>query len=237
MIRTGALFGNHAGRPGLELAILDNGKAYTPPIQMSVIGSDTPLDGRRVVRVGQMAGLSTLHLLDVFDGHGISTVGSSSQSRFLPVVPPNVGLSHIMIIGNGHGREVLDHLSEIPAEPQPGRVMATMVVNLVAGKEKKVGLKFFDILDQVLLRDIPPMTGIDGISGESDGHEFPLILGVLADYPFIGRLLPMPNSVWDLLRIIPLLYPKGNGPTPLDHLGLGYLFPVSAKFDFQDCLA
>ena len=47
----------------------------------------------------------------------------------------------------------------------------------------------------------------------------------------------MPDPVGNLLRIIPLLYPEGNGPSSLDHFGFSYLFPVAIPFDFQGCLA
>ena len=35
------------------------------------------------------------------------------------------------------------------------------------------------------------------------------------------------------MRIIPLFYPKGNGPTPLDHWGFGYFLPVFTPLDFK----
>ena len=66
-----------------------------------------------------------------------------------------------MVIGNAHGREIPDHLSEITTEPQPGGVVAAMVVNLVTGKEQKVWLKPLDILHQILLRYVASMTGVD----------------------------------------------------------------------------
>ena len=161
MVGTGTLLGNHAGRTGLELAVLDNGKANTPPVQVGVISSDTSFDGGRVVWIRQMTGLSPLHLLDIFDGHGIPTVRRTGKSRFLAVVTPDIGLSDIMVIGNAHGREIPDHLSEITTKPQPGGVVAAMVVNLVTGKEKKVRLKPLDILHQILLRYVASMTGVD----------------------------------------------------------------------------
>ena len=81
------------------------------------------------------------------------------------------------------------------------------------------------------------MAWIDGIPGKSYRNEFPLVGRVLADDPFIGCLLPMPYSIGNLLRIIPLFHPEGNGPSPLDHLGLGDLFPFASALDFQGCLA
>jgi hypothetical protein len=81
------------------------------------------------------------------------------------------------------------------------------------------------------------VTRVNGIPREPDGHELLLSGGVLTDDPFIGRLLPMPYPIGSFLRIIPLFYPEGNSPSPLDHLGLGHLFPIPSPLDFKGCLA
>ena len=60
--------------PGLELAVFDYGEADPSDCQGGIIDPDSALDGSRIERIGQVAGLGSFDLFNVFEWSGIATI-------------------------------------------------------------------------------------------------------------------------------------------------------------------
>ena len=52
MIGTGALLGDDASGTSLEFTVLNDRKTDPPPIELGVIGSDSPINGSWVIGIG-----------------------------------------------------------------------------------------------------------------------------------------------------------------------------------------
>ena len=91
-----------------------------------------------------------------------------------------------MIVGQTNGRTVFNDLAKITAELQPGGVVLKVVVDLVTGEKQHIGIDPFNVIDDVLPRDVAAVRGIDGIARKPRHNQFILIGGVATNGAFIG---------------------------------------------------
>jgi hypothetical protein len=101
-----------------------------------VVHADAALHRRRIVGVGQVARLSALdhaHAVGVLE---VASIMAGWRVRLLAALLPQVGLAHIVVVGNGDRRTIAQDGAEVATEPQPGLVVTVVVVDLVAGEEQ-----------------------------------------------------------------------------------------------------
>ena len=139
-----------------------------------------------------------LDFLDVFGGHEISAVVPGSGAGFFPAGAPEVGLSDIVIVGDGDGGRVADDVAEVASEPCPGLEVAAVVVDLIAREEQQIGLERLEILDDVILRQVASVLGADGIARKSSHHDNVLINRILADDTGVERGFTVRDAVFDV---------------------------------------
>ena len=186
-----------------------------------------------VRRIGKVAGLRALNLLDVDPGPGVAAVGSATQGRDLAAFTPEVRLAGVMVIGQAEGRPVPDNLTEIAAELEPGGVVPVVVVDLVPREEEDVGIDLLHVRDDVFTGDIAPVRGMDGVPGERGHDDFVPVHRIPADRSSVGS----PGLVGDpvLMRpgVIPVFNPEGSSPALLDRLGPRHFNPLPTLFDLK----
>ena len=147
-----------------------------------------------------MPGLLALHHGDILDGVVIATAGSCMSGCFLARFSPQVCLSDVMVVRNGDGRTVLDDIPELQTKFNPARSMFSMMVSLITGKEKKVGVDFFNVL-----HDVSSWTWVPaGIAGQIAHDDFIFVDGVFSNRSGKDSFLSMSDAVGKNLGVVPV---------------------------------
>jgi hypothetical protein len=102
-----------------------------------------------------MAGLGALDHLNIFDRGGVSPVVTGPGIRLFAARTPQIGMTNIMVVGNCDRWDVANDIPEISAELEPMGIVVAMVVDLVPGKEKQVGVELSDVFNDVGLGYVP----------------------------------------------------------------------------------
>ena len=144
-------------------------------------------DRRRIVGIGQMPGLTTLHHVDVFGGIEVTAARSGGVGGLLAVLAPDIRLSDIVIVGNGDHRAILQHVAKLNSKLQPAIGVLGVVIRLVAGKEQQIGIELDQVFDH--LRPWPGRPG--AVAGEVADHDDFFVDRILANQPVkLGSFCP-----------------------------------------------
>ncbi len=147
MVWTRSLFGHSACGAGFEFAVFQDGKVDVAPIQIGEIDADPLADVTRVDGVWQMAGLCAFHLFNIDSRLGVTTVRRSAQRGDLSAFAPDVRLANIVIVRQTYRGAIFDDVAKIPAELEPGGIVAVVVVDLISRKEEYIRIDSIDVVD------------------------------------------------------------------------------------------
>ena len=233
VIRARTLFGYQPFGATLELPVLEDREADPPPPKLGVVDADAALDGSGIEGIGEVARLGPLHHLHVLDRAEVAAIGPVGIVGLLPPRAPEVGLAHVVVVGNGDRRAVPDDRAEVAAELEPRRVVAGVVVDLVPGEEQQIGVEGLDVVEDVLARDVPAVRGVDRVPGEAGDDDLVLVDGVLANPTVVESGGAVGHAVVPSSRVVPVLDPQRGGPSGLDHRSGPDLVPAVIALDLQ----
>ena len=229
MIGTRSHFRNGALGAGFKFAVLEDGEGNPTVGEVGEIHADVALDGGGIDRVGEVPGLLTLDHVDVCGWVEIATAGTSGIGGENAFFTPEVGLSDVVVVGDGDGGAVAHDVAELQAELEPAIGVLGVVVSLVAGEEENVRI----LLDEVFENDRTWSGGAGGITRKVADGDGVLIFGVLADESFEGCFCRVAETVGSVLGGVPILNAEVGGPSGVDDFFFGDFFPGVAVFDFK----
>ena len=98
---------------GLELPVFEDREVEPAEHEPREIDRDPLLHRRGVHRVGQMPGLLSLHHVHVGGRIIKPAVGAGLLQGPLAVGAPEVGMAHVVVVGDRHGRPITEHVAEL----------------------------------------------------------------------------------------------------------------------------
>ena len=105
--------GDRALGARLELPVFEDREVEPAEHEPREIDRDPLLHRRGVHRVGQMPGLLSLHHVHVGGRIIKPAVGAGLLQGPLAVGAPEVGMAHVVVVGDRHGRPITEHVAEL----------------------------------------------------------------------------------------------------------------------------
>ena len=152
MIGTWPHFWNLAGRAGLELAILQNGKVHAANIQAREVHANAAIDRLGIRWIGQTRCLLTLHLIHILHRKLVTAIRIAGDSRPLAAFAPHVPVTHIMVVWDTDRRAVSDYVAVLHAKLNPTCGVLGVTVMLITPEEQQVRIVVSNILNNLLAR-------------------------------------------------------------------------------------
>ena len=237
MIDPAARVWNEAERGGFEFSVLENRKADAPHVQVGIVDADTAVDRCRIERVGQVARLGPLHLPDVGRGLEIATILSAFAVRFFSAGTPEVGLPHIVVVGNRHRRPVPGQRAKVATEFEPVGEVVVVVIDLIAGKKEQIGIDLFHVFHQICSRNIAPSIGIDRVARKGSDDNVFLFHRIFTDRASVKRFAAVDHAKRNDSRSVPRRNAERGRKTWLLDLCAGNLAPTATILDLEPHLA
>ena len=214
---------------GLELPVFEDREVEPAEHEPREIDRDPLLHRRGVDRVGQMPGLLPLHHVHVGSRIIKPAVGAGLLQGPLAVGAPEVGMAHVVVVGDRHGRPITEHVAELQAELDPADGVLRVAVGLVAGEKEEIGIEDLQVCHQL----VPRARCARRVAGEHR-HAEPLFLGGIAA-DSAGELggVAVPHAVGHRHGGIPAGDAEVGVPARIKHRGPGHLFPAAAAIHLE----